>query len=102
MEVGDQRHTLAVLPPGMTRYQLYRRLGGPQGQSGRLRKALEVGGGSLSVLCTRGKTPQRALYRNSSRGTTTVGRDACCPVPAHILAIRSSSVGAFTTYPGAN
>jgi hypothetical protein len=24
--VGGQRHTLAALPPGMTRYQLYRRL----------------------------------------------------------------------------
>jgi len=26
------------LPPGKTRYQLYRRLGGPQGLSGRVRK----------------------------------------------------------------
>jgi hypothetical protein len=27
-----------TLPPGRTRYQLYRRLGGPQGWSGRVRK----------------------------------------------------------------
>ena len=34
--VGGQRHAPAALPPGMTRYPLYRRLGGPQGQVGRV------------------------------------------------------------------
>ena len=29
--VGGQRHAPAALPPGKTRYPLYRRLGGPQG-----------------------------------------------------------------------
>ena len=38
MGVGGQLHALAALPPGMTRYPLYRRLGGPQDRSGRLRK----------------------------------------------------------------
>jgi len=32
--VGGQCHALAALPPGKTRYPLYRRLGGPQGWSG--------------------------------------------------------------------
>ena len=32
--VGGQRHAPAALPPGKTRYPLYRRLGGPQGRSG--------------------------------------------------------------------
>jgi len=36
--VGSQRHAMAALPPEKTRYQLYRRLGGPQGRSGRVRK----------------------------------------------------------------
>ena len=36
--VGGQRHAPATLPPGNTRYPLYRKLGGPQGRSGRLRK----------------------------------------------------------------
>jgi len=36
--VGGQRHTPAALPPGMTRYPLYRRQGGPQERSGRKRK----------------------------------------------------------------
>jgi len=38
MEVGCQRHALAVLPPEKTWYRLYRRLGGPQGTSGQARK----------------------------------------------------------------
>ena len=36
--VGGQRHALAALLPGVTRYPLYRRLGGPQGWSGHVRK----------------------------------------------------------------
>jgi hypothetical protein len=39
MEVGAHRHAPATLPPGNEiRYQLYRRLGGPQGRSGRVLK----------------------------------------------------------------
>jgi hypothetical protein len=38
MWVGGQRHTPAALPSGKTRYPLYRRLGGPQSLSGRVRK----------------------------------------------------------------
>jgi hypothetical protein len=36
--VGGQRHAPVALPPGMTRYPLYRRLGRPQGRSGRVLK----------------------------------------------------------------
>jgi hypothetical protein len=36
--VGGQRQAPATLPPEKTRYPLYRRLGGPQSQSGRVRK----------------------------------------------------------------
>jgi len=36
--VGGQLHAPAALPPGMTRYPLYRRLRGHQGRSGRVRK----------------------------------------------------------------
>jgi hypothetical protein len=35
---GGQRHAPAALPPGKTRYPLYRRLGGSQGRSGQVRK----------------------------------------------------------------
>jgi hypothetical protein len=36
--VGDQRHDPVALSSGKTRYPLYRRLGGFQGRSGRVRK----------------------------------------------------------------
>ena len=36
--VGGQRHAPAALPPRKTSYPLYRRLGGPHGRSGRVRK----------------------------------------------------------------
>jgi hypothetical protein len=36
MGVGGQRHVSAALPPGMTQYPLYRRLGGPHGRSERV------------------------------------------------------------------
>ena len=38
MGVGGQRHGPTDLPPVKTRYPLYRRLGGPQGRFGRVRK----------------------------------------------------------------
>ena len=38
MGLGGQRHTPAALPPGKTRYPLYRRLCGPRGRSGLVRK----------------------------------------------------------------
>jgi hypothetical protein len=38
MRVGGQRHAPVVLPPEKSRYPLYRRLGGPQGRSGRVQK----------------------------------------------------------------
>jgi hypothetical protein len=36
--VVGQRHAPAALPPRNTQYPLYRKLGGPQGRSGRVRK----------------------------------------------------------------
>jgi hypothetical protein len=38
MGVGGQRHAPAALPLGKTQYPMYRRLGGPQGQSGQVWK----------------------------------------------------------------
>ena len=38
MGMSGQRHLPDALPPGKTRYPLYRRLGVPQGRSGRVRK----------------------------------------------------------------
>jgi len=38
MWVGGQHHAPAALPPVKTRHLLYRRLGGPQGLTGWVRK----------------------------------------------------------------
>ena len=38
MGLGGQRHNPAALPLVNTRFQFYRRLGGPQGRFGRVRK----------------------------------------------------------------
>ena len=38
MGMGGRRHAPAALPPGKTRYPLYRRLGGLQGRSGGVQK----------------------------------------------------------------
>ena len=42
MWMGDQRLAAAALPLGKTRYPLYRKLGGTQDQSGRVRKIWPV------------------------------------------------------------
>ena len=56
MWVGAQRHAPAALPPVKTRYPLYRRLGGPQGRSGLVRKI---------SLFTRIRSPERPARRES-------------------------------------
>ena len=38
MGVGNSHQAPAMLPQGMTWYPLYRRMGGPRGRSGRVRK----------------------------------------------------------------
>jgi hypothetical protein len=49
-EVGGQRHAPASLPPGKTRYPLYRRLGEPQNRSGRVQKILPPPGLNLQTV----------------------------------------------------
>jgi hypothetical protein len=44
MGVGGKRHDPAALPPGQARYPLYRKLGGPQGRSGRVQNILPLPG----------------------------------------------------------
>ena len=45
--VYGQCHALSALPLGKTRYPLYRRLGGPQSQSGQVRKISPLTGDSV-------------------------------------------------------
>jgi hypothetical protein len=50
MGVGGQLRAPAALPPGKTRYQFYRRLGEPQGRSGRVRKISPPSGRGVKFL----------------------------------------------------
>ena len=77
MGVGGQRQALAALPPRKTRCLLYRRLGGPQGRSRRVRK----------VMPPPGFDP-RTVQPAASRYTD-------CAIPAHkycITSVTSSSI----------
>ena len=61
MGVGGQHHAPAALPPGKTRYPLYRRLGEPQDRAG---------GGAENLIPTWILSPDRpvrseSLYRLS-------------------------------------
>jgi hypothetical protein len=67
MKVGGQRHALAALSPGKTRYPLYRRLGGSQGRSGRV----------LKISPSRGFDP-RTVQPLDSRYTDWA-------IPAHMI-----------------
>jgi hypothetical protein len=53
MGVDGQLHAPAALPPGKTRYPLYRRLGGPQGRSGRVLKISPPPGFDLQLVASR-------------------------------------------------
>jgi len=51
-----------ILPPGKTRYPLYRRLGGPQGRSGQVRKILPPPGfDPRTVQPVGSRSPQKNL-----------------------------------------
>ena len=64
MGVGGQHHAPAALPPGKTQHPLYRRLGGPQDRSGRVRKMSPPTGIRPPYRPTRNES----LYRLSYRG----------------------------------
>jgi len=49
MGVGGQPHAPAASTPGKTQYPLYRRLGGPQGRSGRAENLVPTGIRSRTV-----------------------------------------------------
>jgi hypothetical protein len=49
--VGGQHHAPAALLPGKTRYAFYRRLGGPQGRSGPVRKISPPPGFFFIIIC---------------------------------------------------
>jgi len=62
MGVGGQCHAPAALPPGKTRYPLYRRLRGPQRRSGWLRRS-GFEEGNVSVIRECGRKSCQSYWR---------------------------------------
>ena len=75
MGVGGQHHAPAALPPGNTRYPLYRRLGGPQGRSERVRKISPPTG----IRCPDRPASSELLYRLSYPGRSN--KEKCLYIP---------------------
>jgi hypothetical protein len=72
MGVGGQRHAPAAVPLGKTQYPLYRRPGGPQSQSGQVRKI------------------SPPLGFDSQTAQSVGSRYTDCTIPALILCIKIS------------
>jgi len=60
--VGGLHHGPAALPPGKTRYPLHRRLGGPQGRSGRVLKISPPHRDSIPGPPRRSESLYRLIY----------------------------------------
>ena len=71
MGVGGQGQALATLPLGKTQYSLYRRLSGPQGQSGQVWKI----------------SPPPGFDPQTSQPITSRYTD--CAIPAHMRQLYS-------------
>ena len=65
MKVGGQRHAPAALPPGKTRYPLYRRLGGPQSHSGQIKISPPPGFDPQTVQPVASRYTDRAVSASS-------------------------------------
>ena len=72
MWVGSQRHAPAALPPGNTRHPLYRRLGGPQGRSGRVEKISPPTGIRSPYRPARSESLYRLSYSGSNSSTNII------------------------------
>ena len=81
MGVAGQHHALGALPPGNTRYPFYRRLGGPQGRSERVRKISPPPGFDPQTVQPRSES----LYRLSYPCRQKVDRSFVNSLPAVLV-----------------
>ena len=84
MGVGGQRHAPAALPPRKTQYPLYRRLGGPQGRSGRVRKISPPTGIRSPDRPARSESLYRLSYRCRQNIGVAARYSACCWRPSFL------------------
>ena len=76
--VGGHHHAPAALPPGKTWYPLYRRLGGHQGLSGRVRKISPPTGIRSPDRPGRSETLYRLSYPGPPYIKSNVFKSDCC------------------------
>ena len=102
MWVGGQHHPPAALPPGRTRYPLYRVLGGPQGRSGRGRKISLPPGFDPRTFQFRSESLYRLSYRGpppvltvSSNSRTLTPSSAKLTTASRCRTMRTSTTGAM-------
>jgi len=96
--VGGQRHVLAALHPGKTRYPLYRRLGGPQGRSGQVRKnSSPPGCDPLTFQHLASRYTDRAIPAHCNLvHRCQLFPETCCPHPEFQNA-ETKAAGSFET-----
>ena len=68
---GSPSHPGRTLPPGKTRYAFYRRLGGPQGRSGQVRKISPQPGFDP-------RTVQPVVSNNNNNNNNVLRKDTIC------------------------
>jgi len=99
MGVRGQRNAPAALPPEKTRYPLYRRLGGPQGRSRRVRKILP----STGIRSPDRPARSESLYRLSYPRLTTTCLFIFIIIFLHGLGtLNCSGIDALPSFPGAS
>ena len=79
--LGGQRHAPAALPPGKTRYPLYRRLCGPKGRSGRVRKISPPQ--EFDPQTRLRMTVHPACHHGVHVGKPFIPNVFCCPLQTH-------------------
>ena len=97
MVVGGQLYVPAALPPGKTRYPLYKRIGGAQGRSGRVQKISTPPGFDLRTVhpvasrYTGCNTPAHQYYTTLQQSAYLDYRDKLKPEQAHLFRLLAHS-----------
>jgi len=89
--MSGQGHAPTALSPGQTRYPLYRRLGGPQIQSGRVRKNLAPTGIRSPDRPARSASLYQLTYPGLLYANPSVHIQAAPPIPSSFSAQKKKS-----------
>ena len=102
MGIGGQHHFPAALSPGRTRYPLYRRLGGPQDRSGRVRKISHPTGIRSPDRPARSESLKRLGYPGPLGERVRDSFKQTPPMPAYVVAFVVSDLKNVSIHDGKN